>query len=86
MIIINRIEEKVKLLFKLSIGWDIPLYFERSCNMDAELLKQQMQNDFSNKISQIRRDAYLQGWKDAKSKKVAKKTRFNGSINSDFVG
>lgn len=44
----------------------------------AELLRRQLHNHLSSKLEAIRQEAYNQGWKDAKSKKVPKRTWFSG--------
>lgn len=86
MIQITSDKGTVTLNLKMSIGWSVDFDYMRNSTMDAILLRNQMQNDLYAKIEKIRKDAYELGWKEAKSKKVAKKTCFNGNINSDFVG
>lgn len=75
----------VKIEVLSSIRWSITFRHSRNEELDAILLRNQLQTDLSNKIEQIRREAYELGWKDAKSKKIAKRTWFNGNINSDYV-
>jgi len=85
MIKISRQQNKVTVNISLSIGWNITLLYERSGEMDAILLQNQLQSDLEKKIETIRREAYELGWKQAKSKKDRKKDWFNGNINSDYV-
>ena len=42
----------------------------------AHLIKIQLEKELDSKLESIRREAYNEGWKDAKSKKVQKKTWF----------
>ena len=86
MIKISNEKEKVVINVSMSIGWNIDLHYVRDCEMDAILLKNQIQHDLNKKIESIRRSAYELGWKDAKSKKVKKRDWFNSNINSDYVG
>lgn len=85
MITVSNKEETVIINVSMTIGWNINFKAQRSGEMDAILLRNQIQKDLSDKIEKIRRDAYNLGWKEAKSKKVAKRTWFNGNINSDMV-
>lgn len=85
MIKVSNEKETVIVNVSMTIGCNIDLKFQRSFEMDAILLRNQIQKDLSDKIEKIRRDAYNLGWKEAKSKKVAKRTWFNGNINSDMV-
>lgn len=85
MIQISSLSDKVKVQITTSIGYNFTLSYERSCEMDAVLLRNQLQEDLRKKIESIRKDAYELGWKEAKSKKVRKKDWFNGNINSSYV-
>lgn len=85
MIKVSREQKDVTVNLSLSIGWNITLRYERSGEMDAILLSNQIQSDLQKKIETIRREAYELGWKQAKSKKVSKKDWFNGNINSEYV-
>lgn len=70
---------KVKGKFITSIGNGWSWAFTISTCQDepyAIMLSERMQKDLSNKLESIRREAYNEGWKDAKSKKVAKRTWF----------
>lgn len=85
MIKISREQKDVTVNIAMSIGWNITLRYQRSSEMDAILLSNQLQADLQKKIETIRREAYELGWKQAKSKKDRKKDWFNGNINSDYV-
>lgn len=85
MITINKEKEKVILNVSMSIGWNIDFTVTRHGEMDAILLRNQIQDDLCKTIEQIRREAYELGWKHAKSKKTPKKDWFNGNINSEHT-
>lgn len=55
-------------------------FFYWDCERDdfAELLTKHLKDHLYNEIQRIRREEYNLGWKDAKSKKVAKRTWFKG--------
>lgn len=82
MITISTEKEKVIVNVKIDIGYNFNLEYVRHCSMDARLLANQINKDLRNKIETIRRTAYELGWKDAKSKKVCKKTWFSGNIDN----
>lgn len=48
-------------------------FFSREITQDydyqAELLKDAMQKNLNNHLKQIKHDAYMEGWRDAKAKK-----------------
>ena len=70
-----------------TLGFYLEARILRNQEIDAILLRNQLKLDLENRIEQIRRDAYNQGWKDKASKKVAKKKNFNKYIgSSSFVG
>ncbi|MBN8665796.1 MAG: hypothetical protein J0L83_14540 [Chitinophagales bacterium] len=86
MLKLSKDGSNVTLEFTLSIGYVIPF---RVCNhtpMNAQLLKDAMNQTLHSRIERIRKEAYEQGWKDAKSRKVAKKTTFSTDINAGFWG
>jgi len=85
MIQISNYKATVNIRLIMSIGWHIEIPYQRNTEMDAILLRNQLQSDLSNKIEKIRRDAYNAGWKEAKSKKTRKRDWFNGNINSDMI-
>ena len=85
MIQIGNEKETVNVKLIMSIGWHVQLNYPRHNEMDAILLRNQLQKDINKKIESIRRDAYELGWKEAKSKKTRKRDWFNGNINSDMV-
>lgn len=74
------LEEKkvrVKITSTIGLGWAwLVTVNECEAKPYAILLKDRLEKDMSNKLEAIRREAYNEGWKDAKSKKVAKKTWF----------
>lgn len=86
MIHITRSEKIVSLQVDLSIGWNIKLKYERNSEMDAILIKNQLQKDLDEKIASIRREAYNQGWKDKQGKKVHKKKNFFTGMDTTGVG
>lgn len=86
MIEIGRNKEEVEIKVNLSIGWYVNFKYGRHSELDAILLTNQIRKDLSNHIEKIRRQAYELGWKDAKSRKVKKKTEFIGNINSNTIG
>lgn len=79
MIKFSRSEKKVfvNIATTMGNGWWWHLFIECSDEPYAILLKERLEADMERKIESIRRESYEQGWKDAKSKKVAKKTWFN---------
>ena len=85
MLQITTEKEIVNVNISLSIGWSIDLKYQRHSQIDAVLLRNQIQSDLNNKIETIRREAYELGWKEAKSKKIRKRDWFNGNINSSHV-
>lgn len=84
MIKIGRKESKVIVQVKHGIFFGEE-YFELEINQgsdyQAELLKRQLQDFMETKLQIIRRDAYLEGWKDAKAKTKKKTSRqeFHGT-------
>jgi len=76
----------VNLHFTLSIGYVVDFSISNHTRMNAELLQREMNETLQNTIERIRKEAYEQGWKDAKSRKVAKKTTFSPDINTGFWG
>lgn len=86
MISVRINETQVVIDINISIGYRVAFRFNNDSNMNAILLRNQINMDLSKKIEQIRREAYELGWKDAKGKKLPKRTWFNGNINSDYVG
>jgi len=70
-----------EVLIKIQHGIWTNNYFERTINQDyeyqAELLTRQLNKHLNDELSRVRRDAYNEGWKDAKAKR-AKRTQFTG--------
>lgn len=62
-------------IFYSDEGFNLQLIQE--FNYQAELLKKQLDSHLSSNLERIRREAYNEGWKDAKAK-VKKKTWFAG--------
>lgn len=85
MIKIYAEEDVVTVEVVLSVGWSVDFKIKRNSELDAILLSNQAKADLSDRIENIRRDAYTLGWKDAKAKKGAKRNWFNGNMNSDAV-
>lgn len=46
----------------------------------AGLIRSEIQRNLERRLERIRREAYAQGWKDAKAKR-AKKTLFSGQLD-----
>lgn len=87
MITIVRDETKVKVAIHLaSVNFTINLSQDRGNNLDAELLKREMQSELNKRIEEIRRVSYELGWKDKASKKEKKKTYFAAGMNSNYIG
>lgn len=63
------------------------LFFERKFENSAirQLVMQEINESFNERTRKIRREAYNQGWKDAKSK-TRKKKEFNSYFCSEYVG
>lgn len=66
---------KIKVNIGLGMIYNVQV---KNCEDDAYaiLLRARIEKDLSDKLEAIRREAYNEGWKDAKSKKVAKRTWF----------
>jgi len=69
---------KVKIFIEVGV-FDKMVVFTHECSHDyfAHLMRDSYINHMNRKLEKIRREAYNQGWKDAKSKKVAKNTFFS---------
>ncbi len=88
LISIRRREKAVELLF--DVGADENghafetnlLLFTWSTNdvMFAALLTERIRNQMRDTIRKIRKEAYEEGWRDAKGKKVAKRVVFFGNL------
>jgi len=76
MITFERSDTELKVIVETNLGSSYWLYWKCSDKQYAMLLREHIEQKLSRKLEQIRRESYEQGWKDAKSKKVAKKTWF----------
>lgn len=77
MIKFSREGTRVKIDVSASVmGYHFTFYHELKEDYLAELMRQDYQNHLEKRIEEIRRDEYNQGWRDAKSKKIAKRTWF----------
>lgn len=81
MIEFKRNENKVVIQVKHGIFYDGG-YFEFELNQgfayQAELMKRQFEKHMKHQLARVQREAYNQGWKDAKAK-VKKETEFWGN-------
>ena len=79
MLDINREDKTVNIKITTSIGWDF--IFEHSCSDTAyaAFLSKDMKEKLWKTLSDIRREAYLEGWSD-KTKRKPKKDWFPGNI------
>lgn len=79
MISFKRIDNKVEVQVKHGVLFN-DQYFTLNINetyaYQAELLTRQLNDQLQKKLEAIRKEAYEQGWKDAKAKS-AKKTWFS---------
>ncbi len=62
-------------------GYNVPFSYTMDSEFSATLLSNAARETFYTMIQQVRREAYNDGWKDAKSKKLPKRTEFSGYIN-----
>lgn len=70
-----------------TLGYQLDFEYKRNSNLDAELLSKHINDNLHDLIGRIRKQAYNEGWKDAKNKKVRKKTQFNRNlVVNDFIG
>jgi hypothetical protein len=53
------------------------LYWETNSSMLVHLLRDKLHDELNKKLTEMRREAYESGWRDAKAKS-AKKTWFSG--------
>lgn len=81
MIKATRSAETVRVSITLrSIGWSIYFLNKRDSEFDAVLLERAINEDLRDFISDIRREAYEDGWRDKASKKVKKRDFHSGLI------
>lgn len=83
MVKITRDKNKLTIEFDTHRGWVVNFSRTSEHEIDAILLKEHIEEVFSNRIEAIRRDAYEKGWKDKSSQKT-KRTWFNRCINNDL--
>lgn len=75
MISVNRKDKRVEIKIELgSIGWNINFTNERSSEFDATLLEKFIKDELYKHISNMRREAYEEGWKDKASKNTPKRS------------
>lgn len=67
---------KVKVL-----GYELSFNYERSSNLDAELLYRKIQQQMDDCIEEIRKESYEAGYKDGKTH-ARKKTTFYCSMET----
>jgi hypothetical protein len=72
MIYIKPKDKQVELKFNVDVGTGWNYSFSWNCNDEvyAQLLAAQMNKQLGNKLELIRREAYDQGFKDAKAKRA----------------
>jgi hypothetical protein len=78
MLEIKRVNSRVHLDIQTGV-LDKYYTLDLNCSNDlhAELLRRAFDAKLEKELQRIRRNAYNQGWKDAKSKKVPKATWFS---------
>ena len=62
-------------------GYNVPFSYKMDSEFAATLLNNAARETFYQMIQNVRREAYNEGWKDAKSKRSPKRTSFSGIIN-----
>lgn len=71
MIQFEREDNKVKVTIQSGcINWQYYFRYQAYDEVHAELLTRQFDKHMRDKLESIRREAYEQGWKDAKGKKA----------------
>jgi len=70
-------EVLVKVNTSSSINWHIKAKFNCNSELYAALLRQELHSHLNNTLERIRKQAYEQGWKDAKAR-TKKETWFSG--------
>jgi hypothetical protein len=77
MIDIKRSGSNLMIEVGTNLGVRYPLYYQCNDEQYAMLLRDHMQIKMANKLEEIRREAYEQGWNDHKKRKT-KATWFKG--------
>jgi hypothetical protein len=71
-----------KVTIEISVqGYNVPFSYTMDSEFSATLLSNATRETFYQIIQNVRREAYNDGWKDAKSKKNPKRTEFSGYVN-----
>lgn len=81
--------KQVWVCILLQVGgktWEVVFINERSTELDAALLRSSITTEFNKLVSDIRKEAYELGWKDAKAKKIAKRKYFFNQLTAKGVG
>lgn len=77
MIRISKVNNTVNVVMGTGIGYEITLVYQRSSEMDAALLRNQLIKAKEDFICAVKEQAYNQGWED-KLKKRKKQRKFLG--------
>lgn len=85
MIRFTRVDDNVIVSVEHGVfndGRHFSLELKQSQDYQAELLRRALQDNLNKHLSELKKMYYNKGWKDAKAKKVAKRTSFWGGWKS----